>query len=65
MDKVNYIVMADGGLVNYRFVLPDGGVRDFDDLEEGVRFAAANEVQRVGVVFADGDVQWLRRQEAE
>ena len=65
MSEVNYIFVDNLGLVTYRFVLPDGGVRDFDDPEEGVRFAAANEVQRVGVVFADGDVQWLRRQEAE
>ena len=32
MDNVNYIVMADG-LVTYRFVLSDGEVREFDDLD--------------------------------
>ena len=65
MSEINCIFVDNLGLVTYRFVLADGDVRDFDDLEEGVRFAAANEVQRVAVVFPDGDVQWLRRKEAE
>ena len=56
MDEVNYIVVTDSGLVTYRFVLADGDVREFADLEEGIRFAAANEVYEVGVVFPDGDV---------
>ena len=56
MDVVNCIVVTDSGLVTYRFVLADGDVREFADLEEGIRFAAANEVYEVGVVFPDGDV---------
>ena len=65
MSESTYIFVDNLGLVTYRFVLPDGDVREFDDLEEGIRFAAANEVCEVGVVFRDGDVQWLRRKEAE
>ena len=65
MSETNYIFVDNLGLVTYRFVLTDGDVREFVDLEEGVRFAAANKVQRVAVVFPDGDVQWLRRKEAE
>ena len=65
MPEINYIFVDNLGLVTYRFVLADGDVRDFDDLEEGVRFATAHKVQRVAVVFRDGDVQWLRRKEAE
>ena len=56
MEEVNYIVMADGGLVTYRFVLPDGEVHQFDDLEQAIEFATANEVYKIGVVFPDGDV---------
>ena len=59
MAELNYIFVDNLGLVTYRFVLPDGDVREFDDLEEGIRFAAANEVCEVGVVFPDGDVQWI------
>ena len=47
--------------MTYRFVLPDGDVREFDDLEEGIQFAAANEVREVGVVFSDGDVHSIQR----
>ena len=65
MSEINYIFVDNLGLVTYRFVLADGDVRDFDDLEQGVRFATVNKVQRVAVVFRDGDVQWLRRKEAE
>ena len=65
MSEINYIFVDNLGLVTYRFVLTDGDVRDFDDLEQGVRFATVNKVQRVAVVFRDGDVQWLRRKEAE
>ena len=57
MEEVNYIVMADGGLVNYRFVLPDGEVHQCGDLEQAIEFAKANEVYEVGVVFPDGDVR--------
>ena len=56
MDEVNYIVMAGGGLVTYRFVLPDGEVQEFDDLEQAIGFATENEVHAVDVVFPDGDV---------
>ena len=59
MGEVNYIVMADGGLVNYRFVLPDGEVHQFDDLERAIEFATANDVYDVGVVFPDGDVHTI------
>ena len=59
MSEINYIFVDNLGLVTYRFVLADGDVRDFDDLEEGVRFATLNEVRRIGLVFPDGDVQWL------
>ena len=59
MSEVNYIFVDNLGLVTYRFVLPDGDVREFEDLEEGIQFAAANEVCEVGVVFPDGDVQWI------
>ena len=59
MDEVNYIVFADQGLVTYRFDLPDGGVQEFDDLEEAIGFAAANDVYEVGVVFPDGDVHTI------
>ena len=31
MDDVNYIVFADQGLVTYRFDLPGGDVREFED----------------------------------
>ena len=65
MSEINYIFVDNLGLVTYRFVLADGDVRDFDDLEQGVRFATVNKVQRVAFVFRDGDVQWLRRKEAE
>ncbi len=59
MSESTYIFVDNLGLVTYRFVLPDGDVREFADLEEGIRFAAENEVCEVGVVFPDGDVQWL------
>ena len=65
MPEMNYIFVDNLGLVTYRFVLADGDVWDFDDLEEGVRFATAHKTQRVAVVFRDGHVQWLRRKEAE
>ena len=57
MEEFNYIVMADGGLVTYRFVLPDGEVHECGDLEQAIEFAKANEVYEVGVVFSDGDVR--------
>ena len=56
MDEVNYIVWADRGLVTYRFDLPGGDVREFEDLEQAVRFAQTNDVTELGVVFPDGDV---------
>ena len=59
MEEFNYIVMADGGLVTYRFVLPDGEVHQFGDLEQAIEFAKANEVYEVGVVFPDGDVHTI------
>ena len=59
MSEVNHIFVDNLGLVTYRFVLYDGDVREFDDLEEGIQFDAANEVCEVGVVFPDGDVQWI------
>lgn len=58
MDEVNYIVMADG-LVKYRFVLPDGEFREFDDLEQAVGFATKNEVYEIEVEFPDGDVHTI------
>ena len=59
MGDINYIFVDNLGPVTYRFVVANGDVREFVDLEEGVRFATLNEVLRVGVVFPDGDVQWL------
>ena len=56
MDEVNYIVWADRGLVTYRFDLPGGEVREFEDLEQAIGFAQANDVAELGVVFPDGDV---------
>ena len=56
MGEVNYIVFADNGLVTYRFVLDGDDVREFDDLEQAIRFAQANDVYEVRVVFPDGDV---------
>ena len=54
MSESKYIFVDNLGLVTYRFVLPDRDVREFDDLEEASRFAAANAVYEVGVVFPDG-----------
>ena len=59
MDEVNYIVFADSGLVTYRFVLDGDEVREFDDLEQAIRFAEASDVHEVGVVFPDGDVHTI------
>ena len=59
MDKVNYIMFADSGLVTYRFILDGDDVREFDDLEQAIRFAEANDVYEVGVVFPDGDVHTI------
>ena len=59
MDEVNYIMMVDG-LVTYRFVLPDGEVREIDDLEQAVGFATKNEVYEIEVEFPDGDVHTIR-----
>ncbi len=56
MDEVNYIVWADQGLVTYRFNLPCGEVREFEDLEQAIGFAQANDVAEIAVVFPDGDV---------
>ena len=59
MDDVNYIVMVNGenrGLVKYRLALTDGNSREFDDLEQAIEFASANDVYEVGVVFPDGEV---------
>ena len=56
MDEVNYIVMAGGGLVTYRFVMDGGEVQEFDDLEQAIGFATENQVYAVDVVFPDGDV---------
>ena len=42
MSESTYIFVDNLGLVTYRFVLPDRDVREFDDLEEASRFAAAN-----------------------
>ena len=56
MDDVNYIVFADQGLVKYRFVIDGDDVREFDDLEQAVRFAETNDAYDMGVVFPDGDV---------
>ena len=47
------------GAGDLRFVLPDRDVREFDDLDEAIRFAAANAVYEVGVVFPDDDVRWI------
>ena len=65
MSESTYIFVDNPGLVTYRFVLPDRDVREFDDLEEASRFAAANAVYGVGVVFPDDDARWipLRRPE--
>ena len=59
MDEVNYIVFANSGLVTYRFVLDGDEVREFDDLEQAIRFAEGNDVHEVGVVFPDGDVHTI------
>ena len=59
MDGVNYIVFADQGLVTFRFVMDGDQVHEFDDLEQAVRFAEANDVGEVGVVFPDGDVHTI------
>ena len=59
MDEVNYIVFAHSGLVTYRFVLDGDEVHEFDDLEQAIRFAEANDVHEVGVVFPDGDVHTI------
>ena len=48
MDEVNYIVMAGGGLVTYRFVMDGGEVQEFDDLEQAIGFATENQVLRGG-----------------
>ena len=59
MDDVNFIVFAHQGLVKYRFVMDGDDVREFDDLEQAVRFAETNDVYDVGVVFPDGDVHTI------
>ena len=59
MTDANYIFVDNLGLVTYRFALPDGDVREFEDLEEGIAFAAANAIHEIGVVFPDGDVRWI------
>ena len=59
MSESKYIFVDNLGLVTYRFVLPDRDVREFDDLEEAIRFAAANAVYEVGVVFPDDDARWI------
>ena len=59
MSESTYTFVDNLGLVIYRFVLPDRDVREFDDLEEAIRFAAANAVYEVGVVFPDGDARWI------
>ena len=59
MDDVNYIVFADHGLVKYRFAMDGNHVREFEDLEEAVRFAEANDVHHVDVVFPDGDAHTI------
>ena len=60
MDDVNYIVMVNGesrDLVKYRLALTDGNIpQEFDDLEQAIGFAGANDVYEVGVVFPNGDV---------
>ena len=58
-DEVNYIVFVDQGLVTYRFVMDGDEVREFEDLEEAIRFAGENDVYEVGVVFPDGDVHTI------
>ena len=58
-EEVNYIVFADQGLVTYRFVMDGDEVHEFDDLEQAIRFAQANDVAHVGVVFPDGDVHLI------
>ena len=55
MEEVNYIVFADQGLVSYRFVMDGDDVREFDDLEQAIRFAETNDVYELDVVFPDGD----------
>ena len=58
-ENVNYIVMVNGenrGLVKYRLALTDGNSREFDDLEQAIEFASANDAYEVSVVFPDGDV---------
>ena len=56
MDEINYIVFAQQGLVTYRFAMDGDEVREFEDLEEAVRFAETHDVYEVDVVFPDGDV---------
>ena len=63
MNEINYILVDNLGLATYRFVLANGAVGEFVDLEEGVRLAAErmfteNDAVKVGVAFPDGDVQW-------
>ena len=58
-DSVNHILMVNGenrGLVRFRLALADGNAREFDDLEQVIAFAKANDVYECGVVFPDGDV---------
>ena len=56
MDDVNYIVFAQQGLVTYRFVMDEGQVHEFEDLEQAIRFAETHDVYEMDVVFPDGDV---------
>ena len=59
MEDVNYIVFADQGLITYRFVIDGDQVREFDDLEDAIKFAETNDVHEVDVVFPDGDAHTI------
>ena len=61
MGEVNHIYIApdgDGvyGLVKFRVNETSGQVHEFKDLEEAVRYAEANDVASLHVVFPDGDM---------
>lgn len=59
MGEINYIVFADQGLVAYRFVMDGGEIREFEDLEQAIRFAQEHDVAHVDVVFPDGEVHTI------
>ena len=59
-ENVNYIVMVNDenrGLVKYRLAPTGGNPQEFDDLEQAIEFARANDVYDLDVVFPDGDVR--------